>query len=106
VVVMFHLVCFGWIFFRADNFSAAFAMLEALVTRGHAQWAMLLPTIAEMAILAGIPFALEVLLDGERHLERLARAPVAAQCAVYSYAVAMLLFLHSGRANAFIYFQF
>jgi alginate O-acetyltransferase complex protein AlgI len=106
VVVMFHLVCFGWLFFRADNFPAAFAMLEALVTPGHAAPGLLLPILAEMVLLAAIPLALEVALDGERNLARLARAPVAIQCAAYSYAVALLIFLHSGRANAFIYFQF
>lgn len=106
VLVMFHLVCLGWLFFRADNFPVAFAMLEALVTRHHAEWSVLLPTLAEMALFAAIPLALEVPLDGERRLERLARAPLAIQCGAYSYAAIMLIFLHSGRANAFIYFQF
>ena len=106
VVVMFHLVCFGWLFFRADNFGAAFAMLQALFTHGSAAPGVLAPIIAEMVILAGIPLAMEVALDGERNLARLARAPVTIQCAAYSYGVAMLVFLHSGRANAFIYFQF
>ena len=62
--------------------------------------------IAQMVILAGIPMLLETLLDGERKLARLARAPAWIQCATYAYVVTMLIFLHAGRANAFIYFQF
>jgi D-alanyl-lipoteichoic acid acyltransferase DltB (MBOAT superfamily) len=106
VIVMFHLVCLGWLFFRADNFPTAFAMLRTLVTRPQVDLTILKPVIAEMALLAGIPLLLELALDGERNLARLARAPVWVQCASYAYVAVMLLFLHAGKANAFIYFQF
>ena len=106
VVVMFHLVCFGWLFFRADNFGAAFSMLNALVSGPPARASLLLPGLVEMTLLALIPFVLEVALDGERNLARLARAPVWVQVTSYTYLIAMLMFLHASKANAFIYFQF
>jgi alginate O-acetyltransferase complex protein AlgI len=106
VVLMFHLVCLGWLFFRADNFPAAFAMLGAMVSRPHFDWGVLLPTLAEITVLAVIPLLMELALDGERRLERLARAPAWLQGAVYAYIATMIIFLHAGRANAFIYFQF
>jgi D-alanyl-lipoteichoic acid acyltransferase DltB (MBOAT superfamily) len=106
VIVMFHLVCLGWLFFRADNFSAAFAMLKALFTGPAADFAIIKPFVAEMILLAGIPLAFEIALDGERNLARLANARPTVQIATYAYVVAMLLFLHAGQAHAFIYFQF
>ena len=105
-VLMFHLVCFGWLFFRADNFGAAFSMLNALWAGPAARASVLLPVLVEMTALALIPFLMEVALDGERNLARLARAPVWVQVASYTYLVAMLMFLHASKANAFIYFQF
>jgi alginate O-acetyltransferase complex protein AlgI len=106
IVVMFHLVCFGWLFFRADNFAAAFSMLHALGAGPPAHAAVLLPALVQMLGLAVIPFLLETALDGERNLARLARAPAWAQVTSYAYLIAMLMFLHASKANAFIYFQF
>jgi D-alanyl-lipoteichoic acid acyltransferase DltB (MBOAT superfamily) len=106
IVLMFHLTCFGWLFFRADNFGAAFAMLGALFHGPPAHPGVLTPFIAEMIVLGGLPMALEVLLDGERNLGRLSRAPVWLQCASYAYVATSLIFLHASRASAFIYFQF
>ena len=71
-----------------------------------AQPGILLPFVAEMIVLGGLPLALEVLLDGERNLGRLSRAPVWLQWASYAYVATTLIFLHASRASAFIYFQF
>jgi D-alanyl-lipoteichoic acid acyltransferase DltB (MBOAT superfamily) len=106
IVIMFHLVCFGWLFFRADNFPAAFAMLEAMVTRVHFDGAILRPMLAEIVLLGALPLVLEIPLDGERRLQRLANGPVWVQILAYAYVVSLLLFLHSVKAHEFIYFQF
>jgi alginate O-acetyltransferase complex protein AlgI len=106
IVIMFHLVCFGWLFFRADNFPAAFAMLEAMVTRVHFDGATLRPMLAEIVLLGALPLVLEIPLDGERRLQRLANGPVGVQILAYAYIVSLLLFLHSVKAHEFIYFQF
>src|SRR5262249_10814154 len=106
IVVMFHLVCFGWLFFRADNFSAAFGMLEAIFTRFHFDLATLSPVLAEMVLFGAIPLALELPLDGERRLQRLAGARPWVQCVAYAYVIFMLVYLHAVQSNEFIYFQF
>jgi alginate O-acetyltransferase complex protein AlgI len=106
VVIMFHLVCFGWLFFRADNFPAAFAMLEAMATRVHFDGAVLRPMLAELVLLGALPLALELPLDGERRLQRLANAPVWIQILAFVFLMSLLMFLHAVRANEFIYFQF
>jgi len=106
IVIMFHLVCFGWLFFRADNFQAAFAMLQAMVTRFHVDGATLRPMLAEMALLGVIPLCLELPLDGERRLKRLMNAPAWAQVLAFAYIISLLLFFHAVKAHEFIYFQF
>jgi D-alanyl-lipoteichoic acid acyltransferase DltB (MBOAT superfamily) len=106
ILIMFHLVCFGWLFFRADNFPAAFAMLEAMVTRVQFDAATLGPMLAEMALLGVIPLLLELPLDGERRLRRLVDGPVWIQILAYIYLVSLLLFFHAVKAHEFIYFQF
>jgi hypothetical protein len=101
---MFHLVCLGWLFFRADNFPAAFAMLEAMVTRVHFDGAILARCSPEMCCSARFPRSRDP-SDGERRLQRLA-APGLVQTLAYAYLARMLLFLHAVQAHEFIYFQF
>jgi alginate O-acetyltransferase complex protein AlgI len=104
--LMFNLTCLGWLFFRADNFGAAWQMLTRIFTNFHFSRAALAPPVAEMVLLALIPLSLEVLLDGERNLKRLWSASRVFQAATYACALAMLLFLRAGQVHEFIYFQF
>jgi alginate O-acetyltransferase complex protein AlgI len=105
VVVMFHLTCLGWLFFRADSFPAAWAMLSRIATDLRPTAALAAP-VAEMILLGLLPMGLDLLLDGERRLSRLWAAPRWLQTAAYSYVVAMLLFLRAEQVHEFIYFQF
>jgi alginate O-acetyltransferase complex protein AlgI len=106
VALMFHLTCLGWLFFRADNFGAAWSMLGRIVTDWHFERAALAAPAMEMLVLALIPMGLEAMLDGERDVGRLWRSSRLVETATYAYALVMLLFLRAGQVHEFIYFQF
>jgi D-alanyl-lipoteichoic acid acyltransferase DltB (MBOAT superfamily) len=58
-VVTFHLVCLGWVFFRAESIGAAFAVLGRLVSGWSAPTALVTPAvvlaIAAMLALQNVP---------------------------------------------------
>src|SRR5579885_3008578 len=78
-VLTFHVVCFGWIFFRADSFGTARAVIVRLFT-AWGQPSPLVTTSVVLAILVGIvgqyvrPSAVSSLLHGFRRLPVLAQS--------------------------------
>jgi alginate O-acetyltransferase complex protein AlgI len=106
VVLMFHLTCLGWLLFRADSFAVVGRMLGALASPRLASSSLAPAMLAELGLFALLPSLLELLVQGERRLDRLWRAPWAVQALGYGYVLAMITFLHAGSAHAFIYFQF
>lgn len=105
VVVMFHLTCLGWLFFRADGFGTAAAMLKRIVLDPlpHAD---ILPQIAMLLFYCGPLFLLEWWLDGEERVDRLtARMPLR-RAVAYAYLLLSMLVFHASQAAEFIYFQF
>jgi D-alanyl-lipoteichoic acid acyltransferase DltB (MBOAT superfamily) len=103
-LLVFHFVCFGWIFFRAASIGEAWAYL-AQFTRWA--WRPTYPAaLAYLAIFTLPLLAIDLRLEhsGEEYLGQTARYPwqiLAAAAAVI--AVAML---SQGESSAFIYFQF
>jgi len=106
VFLMFHLTCLGWLFFRADSFPAAWAMLGRIAGDFHVHGRALAAPLMEMPVLGVVPLVLEASLDGERRLDRLWAASRVAQTAAYAYVIGILLFLRAGQVHEFIYFQF
>jgi len=104
--VMFQLTCVGWLLFRADSFSAAYAIARRIATDFHVNRAALAPGVAILALYALPVLGLERLIGGERDVLRIARASWPTQTAAYAYLTMMILFFHAGRAHEFIYFQF
>ena len=100
-VVTFHLVCLGWVFFRAPTLDDALAYLAGFARGGGAWTAEMGLGLGLLVVAAGIHFATP--RDAVR--DRLVRAPALLQGAVYG-AIAILLFLFSGSGQRFIYFQF
>jgi len=104
-LIMFHLVCVGWLLFRADTIGQAYGMLVKIVTD-----------------LAGTPFAafqvalilfyaaplvlFELWLERSGDVDRPVRVAWPIRAAVYSYVAIMLLLFHPEAPSAFIYFQF
>ncbi len=97
----FHLVCFGWLLFRAGSLEQV-AVYLGIAERG-------VNNISQEVILAGSLLILSIGLhlgsSADRwHRAWLNRAP-AIQGAAYAVA-AVAIFLFSTRGERFIYFQF
>jgi alginate O-acetyltransferase complex protein AlgI len=104
-LLTFHVVCFAWVFFRADSFSRAGDMLERLFT-AWGQTSPLVTTSVVLAILAGIlgqylrPTAVSALLGSFQRL------PVVAQAASVAVALTLIDTLGPTGVAPFIYFRF
>lgn len=103
-VITFQIVCFSWIFFRAQSISAAFTMIHNL---GHFQWS---PDYTAawifLAILGGLGFAIDLQLEesgGEYLFQN--NSPMLRYSAAVA-AMVMLILFSAGDSQAFIYFRF
>jgi alginate O-acetyltransferase complex protein AlgI len=103
-ILVFHFVCFGWIFFRAASFGAAWAYL-----RQFTNWAWrptYLSALAYLAIFTLPLFAMDLRLEstGEEYVGQTARYRW--QIAAAAAAVIAVAIFSQGESSAFIYFQF
>ena len=99
--VMFHLVCAGWVLFRANSAADIAAYFRGIVQPGLA----LSPTFTRAALWSALAFVAHQLC-AERDLGlRFLRMPPLVQATAYA-AVAVLVFLFSPGTQRFIYFQF
>ena len=104
-VLTFHVVCFAWVFFRADSFSDAWAVLERLVTA----WGEPSPLVTGgvLAAIAGgigsqyLPRGLPLAV-----MARFSRLPVPAQAGVLAVGLLLTHALGPEGVAPFIYFQF
>jgi len=102
--ITFQIVCFSWIFFRAQSISGALTMIRDL---GHFQWN---PDYAAawifLAILGGLGFAIDLQLEesgGEYLFQN--SSPLLRYTAAVA-AMMMLVLFSAGDSQAFIYFRF
>ncbi|MGH7211965.1 MAG: MBOAT family O-acyltransferase [Acetobacteraceae bacterium] len=104
-VLTFHLVCFAWIFFRADSFSRAGDVIVRLFT-AWGQSSPLVTTSVLLAIVVGIvgqyvrPGAVTSLVGSFQRL------PVVAQAACVAVALTLINTLGPTGVAPFIYFRF
>jgi alginate O-acetyltransferase complex protein AlgI len=105
VLLMFHLVCFGWLLFRAQSLTQIWLMLEQTATH----WSM---TPFAWHCLAAIAFfcvpllVYEWLLDRKGDLLLVLRAPWLVRGVLYVYFALMMVFFCAEIPHEFIYFQF
>jgi alginate O-acetyltransferase complex protein AlgI len=116
VFVTFHLVCIGWVFFRADTFKAAMEIIRKLlfvdVLANVPATAMTIVTTTDPVIFMLLPMVIGLLFAGQilsgwlaqRKQPLLVAIPVRA---VYLAAmIALLLVFSPDTSPKFIYFQF
>jgi len=104
IVLMFHLVCLGWLLFRADSFTTVAEMMRLFVHFRLGTWT--LPMLAMIATYVAPMFAFEWACDGESRLNRLFSARWAYQAVVYVCLIGTLFVLPADQTHEFIYFQF
>ena len=103
-LLVFFVVCVAWVFFRADTFTDAFAVLEQIVTfaDGLASRADLFLVLVLGVIALGIDLFTRT---ARNPIAALGRVPALAGAAVTA-AVAAIIVFSGGTPEPFIYFQF
>ncbi|MHB2205428.1 MBOAT family O-acyltransferase [Methylobacterium sp. CM6257] len=105
IVLMFHLVCFGWLLFRAENMQQVGTFLCLMATD-----LSITPEAVSMLLLVAfyaLPlYIFECWISGQENSLALVRSAWPARAAVYSYIVLMLIFFQSPSSHEFVYFQF
>ena len=102
IFVTFHLVCIGWVLFRAPNLSASASMLNAMLSPPIAFGSALIPYAILCAALLVAMLAHEFLNPG-KYFENL---PLPARGLVLFVCYLLLVVFAPVRRVAFIYFQF
>jgi alginate O-acetyltransferase complex protein AlgI len=105
VVVMFQLVCLGWLLFRAESISQVGIMLSRIVLDFH--WTPFVSSAFAMILFFAGPLVIyEFWVERRQDLLSLIRIDWRVRAAIYSYCALMLLFFPPPVSNVFIYFQF
>ncbi|MBX9667122.1 MAG: hypothetical protein K2X93_05860 [Candidatus Obscuribacterales bacterium] len=115
-VLTFHAVCIGWVFFRAETFSSACAVIQKLllvpdiVSSPATAFAITLPAITDPVIFMILPMIILVLFGGQilsglfanKHI----KLPEWLDVAYVASMVLFLLIFSPDTSPKFIYFQF
>jgi D-alanyl-lipoteichoic acid acyltransferase DltB (MBOAT superfamily) len=103
-ILVFHVVCAGWILFRAPSLHDAWCQVVGLTVW---QWQPVLLTATRfLALHAGLLLCLDVVLEQSGDESLFASSPPAARVLIgLTWAVLITLF-GANQANAFLYFQF
>jgi alginate O-acetyltransferase complex protein AlgI len=116
VVLTFHLVCIGWVFFRAETFTVALEIIRKLlfidVLSGTPAWALSIVNTTDPVIFMLLPFIVAVLFGGQIIAGWLASrkqplsVPLPFKAAYIAAMICLLLVFSPDTSPKFIYFQF
>lgn len=104
VLVTFHLMCIGWVFFRADNLTAAIQIFAAIGTN-LMQLNAAIPHNSNL-LLIPIVVGIEWLQRGQCHALDIARFGRSTRWAIYLATVFVFAAFGAIETKPFIYFQF
>ncbi len=103
-IFILHLVCLGWIFFRAQSLGSAWAMLKGLTKWG---WRPELPSAFLFLAMFSAPLMLlDLWLESSGDEYCFASRTVLSRVAFGLAFAVLVAILGANQANAFIYFQF
>lgn len=103
--LMFHLVCIGWLLFRAESLSQAGGMLALLAT-DLTVTPLAVTMLGLLAFYAGPLLLLEVWLERQPASDDLLPQHWAVRAAVYAALVQLMLLFPPVTPSQFLYFQF
>ena len=108
-LITFHLVCFGWIFFRNQSFDSAFAMLHQIAynfqPQVFLQWAESYWAVGLM-MLIGYTLHFLPARSSDAAQRLLTRMPLPLQAACIVIVAYIVVQIKSSDVQPFIYFQF
>ncbi len=105
IFVVFHLVCLGWLLFRAESMSQVGSILNRMLTDFRVT-PFALSSLAMIVFYAAPLVVYEFWLERKQDLLELTHVNWLARGLAYSYCVLMLWFFPPPVSNVFIYFQF
>jgi len=103
-VVLFHLVCLAWIFFRAESLAASVDFLKGI--RRLLFGPQFLPALLFLAVFSFPLFLLDLTLEKRNEEYLFETLPPLQQVAAASAFVFALVLFSANSGAAFIYFQF
>jgi hypothetical protein len=103
---MFHFVCIGWLFFRADSIGQAWDMIVLMSTSLSSITPFAVSGLAMIAFFAGPMLVYELWVERRKDEFSLVKSHWIARGLTYSYCSLMLLFFLPPVQHDFIYFQF
>ena len=104
-LVIFHFVCLGWVFFRAEDFTVASLYLSRLAT-GWSEGVQAAQPFPVFLILGGLAAQFLPAKLFEEAVEKLGRLPVWSQGSLAGLAAAAINALGPAGVAPFIYFRF
>lgn len=103
-IVLFHLVCLAWIFFRAESLAASVDFLKGI---GRLQFGpQFLPALLFLAVFSFPLFLLDLTLEKRNEEYIFETLPPLRQVAAAAAFVLALVLFSANSGAAFIYFQF
>ncbi len=103
IVVTFHLVCLGWLIFRADSLEQAMVLLRAMIEQPALPRA---PDLARFLVVVVPLLMVQIVQYASDDLDILARAPWYARSAFYTLCYYGIVLGGEFGGEQFIYFQF
>jgi alginate O-acetyltransferase complex protein AlgI len=105
LALTFHLICVGWLLFRAQSMDQVWGMLSLIFTdfrvTDFSRYA------GALLAFYGLPVAIfELWLYRRGDLASLTKVAWPVRAAVYAYVAVMILIFHPTETHEFIYFQF
>jgi D-alanyl-lipoteichoic acid acyltransferase DltB (MBOAT superfamily) len=103
-ILVFHLVCVSWVFFRAPSLTAAWKMLKGLTSWS---WRAEFPAAFLFLAVFSVPLlVLDMYLESTGAEYCFGLAPLRWRVAFGTACVLVIALMGANQANAFIYFQF
>lgn len=103
IFITFHLVCLGWIFFRAASFTEAWTVLGGILTLRPGDE---LSVVAFIPLLALVAIGMDVFRRTKPALKPFHQWPAVRQGLVFAVATVGVILASGGPTADFIYFQF
>ncbi len=109
LLITFHLVCFGWIFFRNQTFTGSFLMLRQILTQFKPQvflqWVESYQAVALLMLTGYLLHFLPASLS-QRTQQFVTRMPLLLQALLVVVVIFIVIQVKSADVQPFIYFQF
>jgi D-alanyl-lipoteichoic acid acyltransferase DltB (MBOAT superfamily) len=104
-LVMFHLICIGWLFFRAESVNQVLYFFQQLMT--HWTWNQELAQIGwQIVLLCGPLMAVQAVEESTGDLNIIPHLTLIPRTLAYLVVLIMIMTLGSFGSHEFIYFQF